>query len=520
MKKWLIMFLLLLSVGANAQVLMDSVSVAELTDGKQIWGKTLALEKPIRHVIGHDSLIAVVTCDTTKSGRWKDEGSLFVVETGNMDVLWKKSLDLSMCHVSDMTKHGVLLATTLKSTGKSLLTLKDRNTGESRWTQYICPVFVSDSLDIVIGLEKTGSSNTFAYRLHDGVLLWNVDIPMSKNIGWSKAVMVDSSHMMVVGDDINLINVKTGQLQKIKAKTGISDSKGIAQLALLNVLSVGTGIAFGSSFIYYYYNLNPYTITGLTSNILRWDSCAYISDRNNLYRLGVDSLSLEAKYEFPGHEASTARLMMKNGKVFMLNYGYGYSLMRGNVKCGKPFLAVFDGKTLNQEKFLPLYDKKHIMNDGLLNTQGVFLAGGDKAVYLSFQDSSICTFDSSVKKYGSLYYIPRTPLYGYHGNPVKLTLLQANEDVCPMLTSKNKVCLFDCKMSLLDSYEDYETFYPCFKSGNVICVQNNKDKSNYWLIRPDGSAYAKIKWTPNSIYKASNSIIVVYRNKLASFVIR
>lgn len=154
MKKWLIMFLLLLSVGGNAQVLMDSVSVAELTDGKQIWGKALALEKPIRHVIGHDSLVAVVTSDTTKSGRWKDEGTLFVVETGNMDVLWKKSLDFSMCHVSDMTKYGVLLTTTLKSTGKSLLTLKDRNTGESRWTQYICPVFVSDSLDIVIGLEK------------------------------------------------------------------------------------------------------------------------------------------------------------------------------------------------------------------------------------------------------------------------------------------------------------------------------------------------------------------------------
>lgn len=98
--------------------------------------------------------------------------------------------------------------------------------------------------------------------------------------------------------------------------------------------------------------------------------------------------------------------------------------------------------------------------------------------------------------------------------------MQANEDVCPMLTSKNKVCLFDHKMNLLDSYEDYETFYPCFKSGDVICVQNNKDKSNYWLIRPDGSAYAKIKWAPNSVYKASNSVIVVYRNKLASFVIR
>lgn len=84
------------------------------------------------------------------------------------------------------------------------------------------------------------------------------------------------------------------------------------------------------------------------------------------------------KYDFQDKEASTAHLLLRDGKILMLNYGYGKSLMRGTVKCGKPFLASFDAQTGDRKKMFPLYDKKHIMNDGMLTESGVFLAGSDK----------------------------------------------------------------------------------------------------------------------------------------------
>lgn len=518
MKKLMLFLLLLFSINVTAQNVVDSVSVAETNDGKQLWGKTLELNKNIQSVATYDSLVMVLACDTTKKGEPMTSGHLYALNAENLDVLWGKPLDLSLSTVHSITKQGVLLSTTLKSNGKSLLTLADSKTGQSLWTQYLYPVYINDSLDIVVGLDKIGSSNTYAYRLHDGKLLWNTDIPMTRNIGWERAVMVDSTHLVVVGDDINEIDITTGKMWKVKAKTGIKDTKGMALLALTNVVSVASAVGFSSPIVTFYYNLNPYTITGLTSNILQKDACIYVSDRNYLYCLGTDSLQVKWKYNFEDKESSTSELMMRDGKVFMLNYGYGDSMMRGRIKCGKPFLAVFDALTGKLEKFLPLYDKKHIMNDGFLSDNGVFLAGSEKAVYCSFQDQTINVKDWDKKQFGSLFLIPNHDLYAFHGMASKLTLVKAGASTCPMLTDKNKLCVLDDHMNILDTYELGETFAVRFKIDDAICLQNNVDKSNYWLIYPDGTALAKFKWQPSLVKSAgNNNIIVVYKHKISTF---
>ena len=150
---------------------------------------------------------------------------------------WQKSLKLSLSKLYGVCSKGVLLSSTLKSTGKSLLTLSDTKTGRSLWTQYLYPVYFNDSLDIVIGLEKVGGSKTYAYRLSTGMLLWDAEIPMTRNVGWKDACMVDSTHLVVVGDAINEINIHSGEIKKVKAVTGISDTKGMMALGCLYVIN-------------------------------------------------------------------------------------------------------------------------------------------------------------------------------------------------------------------------------------------------------------------------------------------
>lgn len=94
-----------------------------------------------------------------------------------------------------------------------------------------------------------GGSKTYAYRLSTGMLLWDAEIPMTKNVGWKDACMVDSTHLVVVGDAINEINIHSGEIKKVKAVTGISDTKGMMALALTNVLSAAVTIGFNSPFI-------------------------------------------------------------------------------------------------------------------------------------------------------------------------------------------------------------------------------------------------------------------------------
>ena len=154
MKKVIFFLMLLCSMVLKAQNVVDSVSVAETNDGKQLWGKTLELNKNIQSVATYDSLVMVLACDTTKKGKPMTSGCLYALNAENLGVLWEKTLDLSMCTVHSITSHGVLLSTTLKSNGKSLLTLADSKSGKSLWTQYLYPVYINDSLDIVVGLDK------------------------------------------------------------------------------------------------------------------------------------------------------------------------------------------------------------------------------------------------------------------------------------------------------------------------------------------------------------------------------
>lgn len=515
----MMLLVLFLSVGARAQQVRDSISVAETNEGRQVWGKCMDFDKKIIYLGAYDSIAYVLTCDTTKKGKLTNAGHLYAVNANRMQVLWNRDLNMSMSSISQGTKRGMLVFSKSKTSALPYLTLMDKMTGMSVWTQNLYPVYVNDSLDLVVGLDKVGSAETYAYRLHDGELLWHKTIPMTKNIGWDGAVMVDSTHMVVMGDNINEIDMATGNMWTVKAKTGIHDTKGAMMMALANVASVAGSVGFSSPVVTFYYNLQPYTITGLTSNILHDDGNIYVSDREHLFCLGADSLQQRWKYDFQEKEASTAALMKRHGKVFMLNYGYGNSLMRGIVKCGKPFLAVFDAKSGQQEKMLPLYDKKHVMNDGLITEKGVFLAGGDKAVYLSFQDSAFVSKDWDKKHLGDLLYVCRRKFYGYHGKAPALSLIQPTAEACPMITGKGNVSVLDEKLEVKDTFEPYEMFSIRFEKEDAVCLQNQDDKTNFWFIHHDGSPLAKVKWNPWAIFKADKKAVVAYRSSIVSFTI-
>lgn len=519
MKQLMVLLVLFLSLGTRAQQVTDSISVAETNEGRQIWGKSLDFGKKIVYLGTSDSIAYVLTCDTTKKGKLTDEGHLYAVNVNRMQVLWNRDLNRSISSISQGTQRGILVLSKPKNITLPYLTLMDKMTGKSIWTQNLYPVYVNDSLDLLVGLDKVGSAETYAYRLHDGKLLWHKNIPMTKNIGWDGAVMVDSTHMVVVGDNINEIDMSTGKMWTVKAKTGIHDTKGAMMLALTNVVSIAGAVGLGSPVATYYYNLQPYTITGLTSNILHKDGDVFVSDREHLFCLGTDSLQQRWQYDFTEKEASTATLLMRQGKVFMLNYGYGNSLMRGIVKCGKPFLAVFDAKDGKQEKTLPLYDKKHVMSDGLITEKGVFLAGGDKAVYLSFQDSAFVTKEWDKKHLGDLLYVCRRKFYGYHGQAPALSLIRPTAETCPMIAGKGNVSVLDEKLEVKDTYKPYEMFSIRFVERDAVCLQNQDDKTNFWFVHQDGSPLAKVKWSPWSIFKADKKAVVGYRSSIVSFTI-
>lgn len=212
---------------------------------------------------------------------------------------------------------------------------------------------------------------------------------------------------------------------------------------------------------------------------------------------------------------------MRDGKLLMLNYGYGVSTARGRVKCGKPFLAVFDAETGRQEKMIPLYDKKHIMNDALLTDEGGFLAGNDKVVHLSFRESTVVTKDwKNGKNNGNLIYVASQPHYGFHGDDEQMTLIEPTSKTCPMMSSKERLFVFDEKLDTLSSYDISEMFRVRFRLDDVVCVQNCKDNHNFWLIKIEGKPIGKMKWEPTNVLLRGENAIAVYEHKVSVFQLR
>ena len=157
------------------------------------------------------------------------------------------------------------------------------------------------------------------------------------------------------------------------------------------------------------------------------------------------------------------------------------------------------------------------MNDGMLTESGVFLAGSDKAVYLSFADSAVISKDWNRSANGALTMVLRKPFYAFHGLAPKLTLVEAFDKVCPMQTSTNKLFVFNDKLDILESYDLYETFSVCFRLDDVLCIQNRDDKSNFRLIHPDGSSIGKLKGKPVAALLKGRNVLAVYDNHLTVF---
>lgn len=67
-------------------------------------------------------------------------------------------------------------------------------------------------------------------------------MPHDKNWGWNNVIREDSIHWIVVADDLNRLNIRTGEVCVHKAKTGVSDVKG----ALLQGLAMAGGAIAGA----------------------------------------------------------------------------------------------------------------------------------------------------------------------------------------------------------------------------------------------------------------------------------
>ena len=160
----------------------------------------------------------------------------------------------------------------------------------------------------------------------------------------------------------------------------------------------------------YYVPADNNTITGLTSNILPQDSVYYWADREQISCVDT-ALNVVWQKEFPDVKASRSMLFMQDGKLFMLNYGYGLREGRSRKKYGRPFIACYDPQNGEELFFNQLSVKKDMIENALHTDNALYMLFDDGMAYQELADSVVNIVPWDTKRHGKLEEILPSTLY-------------------------------------------------------------------------------------------------------------
>lgn len=119
--------------------------------------------------------------ETTKSGKYlKNKGEIGFYDTKSSQLLWKQPIDFSKSRITCLSE-GVLITEI-----GSKISLLSRETGAKRWEASLFPVYVDDSLGLVLGYNSPTSNKLRAVNLKFGNDLWENKIP--HQYGWNEVL--------------------------------------------------------------------------------------------------------------------------------------------------------------------------------------------------------------------------------------------------------------------------------------------------------------------------------------------
>lgn len=473
---------LALTVRAQERFTVDSVNAAETVDGLRISGArvTFPLDFYVGKLSEHGDRMAVFLRQQNKKGtKWKNKGQLLMADTRSWNTLWQSEMNY-LTQTATMTAAGVMRTDGNIWTGKPKVEMLDTETGQLLWKGEFAPVYSNEKYNYVIGYDGSVPGEFTAFDLSTGAAKWNNSFSQHYGYGWNNAFLADSTHLLMVADDVVELNLADGSVTTHKGKTGIADTK---MNILSGVLAVAGGVAgaMAGGYAPIPYGVGGNVIGGLYSNVLLTDSSYFFSDRDHVARLDKE-LNEVWRYDMPARTASAARLIATDSTLYMLNYGYG---MRGyrQIKCGRPFMASFDRQTGRNLSFTYLSSGRDILRAGAFAGNHAYLMFDDGITYQDINDSTVNMTPWDKEKYGRLAGIVNDTLYAYHETDKAFTPVAFDGQNCPVITDKGYVVIVDPRLNIVDAYAPENIYWPFTKYNGYTCVGWRREgKSDFWLV--------------------------------------
>lgn len=486
MKPHKILTLVCLSIlAAAAYAQPETVVVGKKVDGTDLKAQCYTFPQRVETFSMSDKgdYLCISFRETNKSGKYlKNKGEIGFYDTKNEQLLWKKPINFGKSQITCLSE-GVLISDITSKTS-----LLSKETGDMKWEADLFPVYVDDSLGLILGYNSPTSAKLRAVSLKYGNDLWEKKVP--HNYGWSHVLDVEQNKRLIVADELHKLDFMTGEMLTYEGKPGAYDTKSALLQGLVAVAAGAVGgMASGGAYYYSYIPVANNTITGLTSDILSTDSLYYWADRESISCLDT-TFNVVWKKEFKGIKASYSKLFIQDGKLFMLNYGYGLREGMNPKKYGRPFIACYDPNNGNELFFNQLSLKKDMIEDALRTDDALYMLFDDGMAYQELTDSVVNIVPWDTKQYGKLKGILSRTLYVANSDTTAFKQLTFDGEHCLVYTDQGVIYEVNKDLNIRNTYQPESIYIPNFQLKDYLCIGNGYD---FWFIHEMGMPIAHLE---------------------------
>ena len=491
----------------------DILSYGKDARGKELYGLRMGGNGgTLAAVFGEDSsYVAIITCDTTKKGKTGDVGLLSVYSAKDRKkAAWVKKINPK---TTSFSINGPYMVSVMQlEVGKekairNYVEFRKLETGKVESFIQTSPIYVNDSLDIVLGVGNDAFPDLFAYRISDGSFLWKSD-KWGSQAQRCYTQLYDEKTLFAVADNLYKINLETGKVykKKVRAYDGALDLAPFFMGGLVG--SLLSAALFGPPHYYYLYLYYPMgkPLGYLGSNICVENGNVYMADCSNVYCLDMML-----------NEMWRTRLDAMGGNIVLKADSLKLSVFSNGYVTDDDDKKVNLGKTF----YMELYSRsgRRIMGQSFSKGKNAVrdtLANGGTLKTLLFRNSivwptenmrDVRTVEYPKKTYGKFRNFIKGQAYLGVEKRSRFECLDKGKG-CIVVNDKDSAFLIKDDGNVVRSYDASNVYTKCLELDNLSFMKNNSGRTRFFITDKDIELKVELDGDVFGVYRFADGVIV------------
>lgn len=433
-------------------------------------------------------MIALDCIDPKTAKKKHPKHVLKIYRLDDKKLMWSKDYKPSE------TKFQFLKQGIMEIDGKDI-TILNKKDGTKIWKNDLNYVgFVGDTLIAGNGDEID------AFNVENCKKIWSCK--MNTTYGVTHCQPIDNKWIYLVSDNLYRINLLTGDMLKLKSKTGVEDPDGTGGLMYFAFGIIGyTSYYFSTRNLHQNYNTGTYTndrqlfmmpskkISGMHSNVVSKGELNYYAD-NNSFMCFDDSLKLVYRTKINNKKINTKKyfiketksdLIVKNDTAYVVNLGCGFYPTKGKKFYDFPHISTFDikdGKLLDNQRIA--YDSVTIVSTSVNDTIIRMLLNNREETY-RFADRNLYYFFNDTSKVGHFVsYLTDNICYVKNADN-SFSAIKSTEKYTPVLTTRGYIVdITEREPKIIAEKEN--TYFQVAEMNNAYFYQGGKNDNELWYF--------------------------------------